>query len=105
MEVTSENVPVGQAALIAKLGLRVPLPAVTSVVGPGVRRTVIEDGRTVEKYTAGYMPEATTAGHLRFALRYEPLELGVLSAAFKTAEVALDIEAWARAEPTGAYAR
>jgi hypothetical protein len=105
MELTSENVPVGQAALIAKLGLRVPPPAVTSVVGPGVRKTVIEDGRTIEKYTSSYMPENTIAGHLKFALRYEPVDLGVLSAAFKTAETAQDIEAWARAEPTGAYAR
>lgn len=105
MELTSENVLVGQAALIAKLGLRVPLPAVTSVVGPGVRRTVIEDGRTVEKYTAGYMPGDTIAGHMKFALRYEPIDLGVLSAAFKTAEAGQDVEAWARAEPTGAYAR
>ncbi len=100
-----ENVPVGQAALIAKLRLRVPAPAVMSVVGPGVRKTVIENGRTVERYTASYTPEDTLAGHLRFALKYEPIDLGVLSAAFKTVDAAHGIEAWVRAEPTGAYAR
>jgi len=105
MELSRENVPVGQAALIAKLGLRVPPPPVTSVVGPGVRKTVTEDGRTVDKYTTSYKPEDTLAGHLKFALRYEPVDLGVLAAAFKTSDAAQNIEAWARAEPTGAYAR
>jgi Fic/DOC family len=105
MELSRENVPVGQAALIAQLGLHVPAPAVTSVAGPGVRKTVNEDGRTIEKYTSSYMPDNTLAGHLRFALRYEPVDLGVLSATFKTVAAAHDIEAWARAEPTGAYAR
>jgi Fic family protein len=100
----AENTPVGQAALIAKLGLRVPPPAVTSVVGPGIRRTTVENGRTVEKYTQSYAPEDTFVGHLKFALRYEPLELGVLVAAFKVAD-GRALEAWVRAEPTGAYAR
>lgn len=105
MALSHENVPVGQAALIARLGLHVPAPAMTSVVGPGVRRTVVEDGNTVEKYTFSYMPDDTFAGHLRFALRYEPISLGVLSAAFRTPGAAHDIEEWARAEPKGAYAR
>ena len=100
----AKNIPVGQAALITKLGLRVPPPAVTSLVGPGVRRTTVEDGRTIEKYTQSYAPEDSLAGHLKFALRYEPLELGVLAAAFKAADPR-DLEAWVRAEPTGAYAR
>ncbi|HBK05203.1 MAG TPA: cell filamentation protein Fic [Acetobacteraceae bacterium] len=100
----AENTPVGQAALIAKLGLRVPPPAVFSLVGPGIRRTTVEDGRTVEKYTLSYAPEDTFVGHLRFALRYEPIDLGVLAAAFRVAAPS-ELEAWARAEPTGAYAR
>jgi hypothetical protein len=105
MALTRDSVPAGQAALIARLGLRVPTPAVTSTVGPGIRRTLIEDGRTVQKYTTSYMPEDSLTGHLRFALRYEPIDLGVLSAAFKTAGAADDIKVWVRAEPTGAYAR
>jgi len=95
---------VGQAALIAKFGLRVPPPAVTSLVGPGIRRTIVEDGRTLEKYTRSYAPEDSFAGHLRFALRYEPLDLGVLAAAFRAAGP-LELEAWVRDEPTGSYAR
>ena len=42
--------------------------------------------------------------HLRFALRHEPVDLGVLAAALKAVEAA-DIEAWVRAEPTGAFSR
>jgi Fic/DOC family len=105
MALPHKNVPVGQAALIVKLGLRVPTPSVTSTVGPGTRKTVVEDGRTVEKYTLSYMPEDGLIGHLRFALKYEPVDLGVLSAAFKTANAARDIKAWVKTEPTGAYAR
>jgi hypothetical protein len=59
----------------------------------------------VERYPQGYMPEDSLTGHLRFALRYEPIDLGVLTAAFKTEAAARDIEAWVKSEPTGAYAR
>ncbi|PWC26651.1 Fic family protein [Teichococcus aestuarii] len=96
---------VGQAALIASLELRRPPPAVISMVGVGARRTVTEDGRTVERYPVSYQPEDTLAGHLRFALRYEPIDLGILSEAFGYRAAAEQIEAWVRSEPTGAYAR
>jgi hypothetical protein len=98
-------VAIGQSALVAKFALRVPPPAVTSTIGPGTRKTVIEGGHTLDKYPLSYRPADSLAGHLRFALRYEPVELGVLSEAFKTEGAAGDREAWIRAEPKGAYAR
>jgi len=101
---TDDSVPVGQAALIAKYGLRVPDPVVVSIVGPGPRRTVVEDDSTVEKYPLSYKPDDTMVGHIKFALRYEPINLGILAAAFKAGGKA-EIEAWVRSEPTGAYAR
>jgi hypothetical protein len=100
-----EGIPVGQVALISKLGLPLPNPAVVSSVGPGARKTVVENGRTVERYPKGYMPEDSLAGHVRFGLRYEPTDLGVLAGAFGTEGAARDIEAWVRSEPTGTYAR
>ncbi|WP_250266007.1 Fic family protein [Rhodovastum atsumiense] len=100
-----EGTPVGQAALISMLGLHLPTPTVASRVAPGARKTVVKDGRTVERYPQGYMPEDNLIGHLRFALRYEPVDLGVFAAAFRTPGAADNIEAWIRAEPTGAYAR
>jgi hypothetical protein len=51
------------------------------------------------------MPEDTLVGHLRFALRYESVDLGVLAGAFRAPEAARDTEAWVQSEPTGAYAR
>jgi hypothetical protein len=100
--------PIGQAALKAALGLRVPDPAVTSMAGPGARRTVVENGRTIERYPLNYAPsENNLAANLRFALKYEPLDLGLLSAAFKVAS-AREIDrltSWIQSEPTGSYAR
>ncbi len=103
MAATSETLA-GQAALVAKLGLRCPAPAVTSMVGPGARRTIAEDGKIVEKYGPSYTPDDDLVGHLRFALKYEPLDLGVIASAFSVAGGA-DVERWVRREPTGAYAR
>lgn len=104
MHLFADAVPVGQAALIARMGLRVPAPAVTSVVGPGTRRTVSEDGHTTERYTAAYMPDDDLAGHLKFALKYEPVDLGVWARVFAACD-RRELEAWVRREPTGAYAR
>ena len=87
------------------LGHWLPTPVVVSRVGPGARRTLVADGRTVERYPTSYGPEDSLVGHLRFALRYEPTDLGVLLAAFNTAKAAQVVEAWIRSEPTGAYAR
>ena len=98
------STPIGQSALMARLGLRVPPPAVTSVVDRGARRTIIDGGRAIERYPERYRPEDSIIGHLRFALKHEPLDLGVLAATFKTTDHR-DLEAWIRAEPTGAYAR
>lgn len=100
----SSDAVVGQAALVSKLGLRVPAPSTTSIVGPGARRTEIENGRTVEKYRPSSMPEDDFVGHLRFALRFEPLDLGVLAAAFKVAS-RRDLERWVSDEPSSAFAR
>ena len=46
----------------------------------------------------------SVVAHLRFALRHEPVDLGVLAAALKAVDPS-DIEAWVRAEPTGAFSR
>lgn len=74
--------PVGLAALRARFGLRVPPPAVTSVVGPGARKTVVADGRITERFPPAYRPDDGVAGHLKFALKHEPADLGVLAALF-----------------------
>ena len=67
-------------------------------------RTETRGSRIVELYPRQYATDGSVVPHLRFALRYEPVDLGVMAAALKTIESAA-IEAWVRAEPTGAFSR
>jgi len=96
--------PIGQAWLRQRLGLAVPQPAVESYVIQGARRTEIQGRRTLEFYPGKYATDDTVASHLRFALRHEPVDMGVLVAALKATPPA-EIEAWVGAEPTGAFSR
>jgi len=98
------DVAIGQLWLIENLNLRVPLPAVTSYCGPGARRTTTGNGRTIEKYSTPYAPEETIAGHLKFALKNEPVDSAVMAAAM-TAIRPNVIEDMVRAEPNGAFSR
>jgi hypothetical protein len=70
----------------------------------GTRKTHVNPNTTVlEQYPASYAPKDIW-GNLRFAMRYEPIDLGVLSAFFQ----AIDqnkLEAWVRGESTGIFAR
>ena len=79
-------------------------PYTESYLVPGARRTEITAGHTVELYPRSFATGDNVIANLRFALRYEPLDLGVLAATF----VAIDAEvvaAWVRSEPSGSYAR
>ena len=99
-----ERYPIGHAWLRRELGLKVPAPAVLSYITAGGRRTETSGSRTVELYPRQYAVHGSVVAHLRFALRHEPVDLGVLAAALKAVEPS-DIEAWVRAEPTGAFSR
>ncbi len=96
--------PLGQAWLHEKLALRVPQAATESRLVHGARRTETEGGRTFESYPRRYANDGSLVSHLRFALRHEPLDLGVLTAAFRQIGPQT-IENWVRAEPTGAFSR
>lgn len=96
---------VGLAALRETLALRVPPPAVQSYIVAGARRTeVLPGGQVVEHYPRSYAPEGSPLSHLKFALRHEPLDLGVLVAALKALDPE-ELAAWIRREPTGAFSR
>jgi Fic family protein len=96
--------PIGLAALMRELGLRVPPPAVQSEVVSGARRTLRRGNHVVEQYPRGYAPENSVAAQLKFALRYEPVDLSVLHGVFR--ELGPNIlEAWIRDERTGIFAR
>ena len=87
-----------------ELGLRVPPAATESRLASGARRTETEGERIFESYPRRYATDGSVVSHLRFALRHEPLDLGVLTAAFREIGPAA-IEDWVRAEPTGGFSR
>ena len=95
--------PTGHAWLRRELNLAVPPPAVESYVVAAARRTEVRGRRVVEQYPRQYATEESIVAHIRFALRHEPIDLGVLVATFNAIEA--DLEAWVRAEPTGAFSR
>ena len=96
--------PVGQAWLFRQLKLAVTRPAVESYVVAGARRTETDGQRIVELYPTRYATECSVISHLRFTLRHEAFDLGVLVAALRKIEPSV-IEAWVRRQPTGVFSR
>jgi hypothetical protein len=95
--------PIGLVAVIEELKLSMPLPAARSSVVAGARRSRIESGTIFEQYPKTYATN-NLYENLKFAMRYEPIDLGVLAAAF--AQIAQkDVETWVSNESTGIYAR
>jgi hypothetical protein len=91
----------GYAALIEPFDLQVPLPSRLSAISQRHHPRSTEDWRL---FTPRHAPEATLAGQIQFALKWEGVQLGVLAALFR-AVAAEDIAAIVRKTPTGAYAR
>ena len=98
-----ETTPIGLVKLIEELGLRVPTPTVRSEAVRGARRTKVSEDAVLEQYPMTYAP-TELFGHLRFAMRYEPLDIGVLASAFAKIPQQ-EMETWVRAEPIGKYIR
>ena len=98
------HTPAGQYALHQKLEMRRPLPAVRSLVGAGARRTKELSGTTEEYYPLQYLPAETLIGHLTFALKNEPLDLGIIHEAMAgIGRRALEL--WVRSKPTSGFSR
>lgn len=94
----------GHSAIRKELGLAVPSPQTESHIAAGRRRTEVTEEKVIENYTRQYAHLGAFRDHLLFALRHEPLDVGVLNAAFKKAG-GEEIRAWVLDEPTGAFAR
>jgi Fic family protein len=94
---------IGLLRLIQDFNLPVPLPAVRSEAVFGARRTRIAATTVIEEYPRTYAPRGIT-GQLKFAMRYEPLDMSVLNAVFQTLDPHT-LEDWVRAENTGVFAR
>ena len=104
MTSVTARTPIGQAWLLDVLDLPVPPPHTFSYVRNGARRTERIDGRTIESYPPQYAVEDRPVAHLKFALRREPYDLGVVIAALERLDPREWI-AWHEAEPTGKYFR
>lgn len=91
------------AGLIEQFGLKIPPPAVRSESGPTSRRREEHADSVLEVYPAQYLARSTRE-HLRFALKYEPLDLRVWQAVISALDSRVVVE-WIREQPTSAYAR
>lgn len=102
---TTQNRLAGYAFLIEQYGLSVLPNWHTSSVSPtGTLRSTIQDGQVESVYPLSYWPGDRTGDHLEFALKYDGVNLGILSALFDVAP-AHEIAVWISSKPTGKYAR
>jgi hypothetical protein len=70
----------------------------------GTGRSAIHDGRTASFYPQSYWPGDGTGDHIAFALKYDGVNLNILSALFEKMK-ADELTAWIELTPTGRYAR
>ena len=94
---------VGLNGLIRELQLKVAPPAVRSEVKATARRTIESPEEVLEVYPQTYAC-GTLQEHLRFALRYEPLDLRVWHRVMD-ALPSKTITDWVKSQPNSAYAR
>ncbi len=91
----------GYATLINAYDLKVPLPEMLSFISAKHVRYQTDEW---EVYTLRHKPKDTLQGHLKFALKYEGINLGILNALFKKISPK-EIETWIKQEPVGQYSR
>lgn len=101
----SEKLPAdtGLVAIVKELNLAIPAPAVRSRIVSGARRTRIDGGIVYEDYPKSYA-SSDLYGHIKCALRYEPINLGICEAIFQKLDAAW-LERHVGSEPSGIYAR
>lgn len=91
----------GYSALIQAHQLKVPQPDFLAAIG--TKHRLIDQGGW-RLYTPRHRPDDTLLGHLTFALKYEGLDLGILSALFRSVAPE-EITGIVQNEPTGSYSR
>jgi Fic/DOC family protein len=95
--------PIGLMALIEELRVPIRPPTVQSWTKSGARKTIITPEAIKEYYPPIYAPSGIIR-NLKFALRYEPVDLSVYDALFKVLDSQL-LKEWLTQEPTGTYVR
>jgi len=100
-----QNRLAGYAFLIDKHRLNViPNWHTSSISQTGMLRSTIQEGQVESVYPHSYWPGENTGDHLEFALKYDGINLGILSALFE-AVPENEITGWISTKPTGKYAR
>ena len=95
----------GYNELIARYNLETITPWCYSWLSPQrERKTHIENNLTIEIYAPSYDPGNKLGDHLTFALKYEGVNLEILSALFKVVEKK-DLTDFIESQPTGKYTR
>lgn len=100
----SSKIPLGQLALQAELCPQYPPPPVHSYAYAGTRRTTFTQTHTEELYPLQYKTSGSIVDNIRFALKYEPLDLKIVVQALRALGES-GIRQWMAEEPTGGYAR
>lgn len=97
--------PLGYNELIKRYDLEVLTPWCCSwLSSQRERKTHIENNLTTEIYPPSYDPGNKLGDHLTFALKYEGVNLEILSALFKLIDKE-DLIDFIKAQPTGKYTR
>jgi Fic family protein len=94
----------GQMGLVKRLGLQVPPPYVVSIVGAVARKTEMRGAVAYEWYRRERDYGDDAISDLKFAMRNEPFDLCLLSAAMR-ALPQTELVAWIASEQTSVFAR
>ncbi|MDR1052188.1 MAG: Fic family protein [Deltaproteobacteria bacterium] len=97
---------VGYSNLIQQYNLKA-LPnwhssAVSQIGAP--QTTIHEDGQVESIYPMSYWPGDNLGDQLEFALKYDGINLGILSSLFEVAST-VELKNWINSKPTGKYSR
>lgn len=97
--------PVGYSEIVRRYSLNVLPHYSRAFVAPkGRRKTVVDGHRKTEIYTKRYDPGVRIGDHLTFALKFEGINLEILSLLFQAIDEK-ELEAFIKGTPGGIYAR
>jgi Fic family protein len=100
-----KNRPAGYLFLTEKYHLDVVPNWHSSLIQQtGAQKQTIIDNQVQTRYPSSYWPGAGTGDHLEFALKYDGVNLGILSALFEKIPPK-EITEWILSKPKGKYAR
>ena len=103
--ISSESEPVGYEALIRRFALQVlPHHHTSFILNKGNHRTTQSNGKTTDYFRSTYRPNNDLWGNLEFALKYDGINLEILSLLFQKIS-ARELMETIRKRPTSKYSR